>query len=182
MGSMSTSRVLEIHSVLTLVSATYKGLRVSIRGRDVTARNLLNGNLATRPLTGTARRQGRAGDLVGTYWAGVYLVSERFRASVAELGASGWSTTPIHVPGVDVPLSLLSITGKCGPLVGAGGEQTEGTALGTFIDPQLWDGSDFFLASNNNSTFVIGSVANAIQRMGLANVAFEPAGLQALQR
>jgi len=63
------------------------------------------------------------------------------------------------------------------------GEQTEGgAAVGTFIDPQLWDGSDFFIASNNNSTFVIGSMADAIQRVGLANVAFEPAGLQALQR
>jgi hypothetical protein len=182
---MSTSRVLEIHSVQTLVSASYKGLRVSIRGgqSDVAARNLLSGSLADQPLTGTARRHGRVGDLVGTYWAGVYLVSERFRESVAELGASGWSTTPIQVPGVEVPLLLLSITGKCGPLFGVGGEQTEGgPAIGTFIDPQLWDGSDFFLPSNNNSIFVIGSVADAIQRVRLANVAFEPAGLQALQR
>ncbi|MGH9198698.1 MAG: hypothetical protein ACRD1T_23585, partial [Acidimicrobiia bacterium] len=93
------------------------------------------------------------------------------------------STTPIQVPGVEVPLLLLSITGKCGPLLGVGGEQTEGgAAVGTFIDPQLWDGSDFFIASNNNATFVIGSMADAIQRVGLANVAFEPAGLQALQR
>jgi hypothetical protein len=169
--------------VRTLEPASYRGLRVSIRGRDVTARDLLSGNLPDQPLAGSARRQGRAGDLVGTYWAGVYLVSERFQASVAELGASGWSTAPVQVPEVEVPLLLLSISGKCGPLYGVGGVQIEGgAAVGTFIDPQLWDGSDLFMASNNNSIFVVGSMADAIQKVGLANVAFEPAGLEALPR
>jgi hypothetical protein len=161
---MSTSRVLEIDSVQRVLSVSYKGVRVSIRGgqSDVAARNLLSGSLADQPLTGTARRQGRVGDLVGTYWAGVYLVSERFRESVAELGASGWSTTPIQVPGVEVPLLLLSITGKCGPLFGVGGEQTEGgAAIGTFIDPQLWEGPTF---SSHPTTIQSSSLAASPMR------------------
>jgi hypothetical protein len=105
-----------------LVSASYRGLRVSLRGAGITARGLLTGDLGGQPLVGVVHQPGRPRDLVGTYWAGVYLVSERFRRCMSDLGASGWFTTPVQVEGVQSQLWLLSISGRCGPLFGVGGD------------------------------------------------------------
>ena len=116
---------------------------------------------------------------MGTYWAGVYLVSEHFRRSVSGLGATGWSTTPVRVESIESPLWLLSITGRCGPLLGVGGEPlNNGPKFGSFIDPLKWDGTDFFMAENSNATFVLGSTAQEIHRLNMSNVAFESSGLQ----
>jgi hypothetical protein len=140
---------------------------------------LLTGNFESQALVVTVRRPGRVRDLVGTYWAGVYLVSEHFRHSVSGLGASGWSTTPVRVEDIESRLWLLSITGRCGPLRGVGGEPIKGgPKVGTFIDPAGWDGTDFFMAENNNAIFVLGSTADRVQHLHLSNIAFEPSGLQ----
>jgi hypothetical protein len=83
------------------------------------------------------------------------------------------------IQGIESQLWLLSITGRCGPLLGVGGDPLEnGTEIGTFIDPVQWDGKDFFMAENNNGIFVLGSTAESIQDLHLSNVAFEHAGLQ----
>jgi hypothetical protein len=83
------------------------------------------------------------------------------------------------VEGVQSSLWLLSISGRCGPLFGVGGEPLPGgLPLGQFIDPGRWDGSDFFMADNNNSIFVSGSAAAKVDRARLSNVAFEPASLE----
>lgn len=175
----STSRRLDVEHVQTLVEASFQGLRISVTGGGVTSRDLLTGNFESQALVPTVRRPGRVRDLVGTYWAGVYLVSEHFRRSVTRLGASGWSTSPVPVEGIDFPLGLLSITGRCGPVRGVGGEPIEdGPTFGTFIDPAEWDGTDFFMAENSNAIFVLGSTAKSIQRLHLSNVAFESSGLQ----
>jgi hypothetical protein len=140
---------------------------------------LIEGWISTQRLLVTVRRPGRVSDLVGTYWAGVYLVSEHFRHSVSRLGASGWSTSPVPVEDIDFPLWLLSINGRCGPLRGVGGEPIEGgPKFGTFIDPAEWDGTDFFMAERSNAIFVLGSTAESIQHLHLSNVAFESSGLQ----
>ena len=178
---MSTSRQLMVTEVRSLQSASYTGLRVSLKVDGITARDLLTGDLGGRPLVGIVRQRGRARDLVGTYWAGVYLVSEYFRRSLAEIGATGWFTTPVRVEKVPSPLWLLSIAGTCGPLFGVGGEPLAGgPRIGTFLDGAQWDGSDFFLADNNNSIFVVGSTAERIQQLRLSNVALESAGLEPL--
>jgi hypothetical protein len=66
----------------------------------------------------------------------VYLVSERFRRSVENLGVTGLFTTPVEVEGVQSNLWLLSISGRCGPVFGVGGEPLPGRPpLGQFIDP-----------------------------------------------
>lgn len=175
----STSRRLDVEHVQTLVEASFQGLRISVTGGGVTSRDLLTGNFESQALVPTVRRPGRVRDLVGTYWAGVYLVSEHFRRSVTRLGASGWSTSPVPVEGIDFPLGLLSITGTCGSVRGVGGEPIEGgPTFGTFIDPAEWDGTDFFMAENSNAIFVLGSTAKSIHRLHLSNVAFESSGLQ----
>jgi len=149
-----------------LVSASYRGLRVSLRGAGITARGLLTGDFGGQPLVGVVHQPGRPRDLVGTYWAGVYLVSERFRRSMSDLGATGWFTTPVHVEGVPSQLWLLSISGRCGPLFGVGGDPyPSGPDIGTFIDPAWWDGADFFMADNNNSIHVVGIDGGANQRV-----------------
>lgn len=84
----STSRRLDVEHVQTLVEASFKGLRISVTGGGVTSRDLLTGNFEGQALVVTVRRPGRVRDLVSTYRAGVYLVSEHFRRSVTRLGAS----------------------------------------------------------------------------------------------
>lgn len=183
MGSVSTSRQLEVTKVQTLEEASFRGLRVSIRGEGITAHSLLTGDFGSRSLVGTVRQPGRVRDLLGTYWAGVYLVTEHFRQSVGDLGATGWFTTPVRIEGIESPLSLLSVTGRCGSMFGVGGEPIAGAPeIGTFIDPLRWDGSDLFMPDNNNSILVLGSTAESLQELRLSNVAFESAGLEPLPR
>jgi len=73
---VSTSRQVVVTEVRRLQSASYTGLRVSLKGDGITARDLLTGDLGGWLLVGIVRQWGRVQDLVGTYWAGVYLVSE----------------------------------------------------------------------------------------------------------
>jgi hypothetical protein len=95
----------------------------------------------------------------------VYLVSEHFRRSLIDLGASGWFTTPVQVEGIQSQLWLLSISGRCGPLFGVGGDPyPSGPDVGTFIDPARWD--------------VVGSTAERIDELRLSNVVLESAGLE----
>jgi hypothetical protein len=183
MGSVSTSKELDALAVMTLVPARYTGLRISIAGEGITARSLLTGDLPSQPLVGNARQRGKASDLVGTYWAGVFLISERFRVALTELNATGWLASAVGVEGVDEPLWLLSVYGNCGPLFGVGGAEVPGgPKIGTFIDASRWDGSDLFAADNYNAVFVQGMTANKIETLRLSNVAFEPASLEPLPR
>jgi len=176
---MTPSPRLEVTDIRRLEGRSLGGLRVSLTGEGITARRLLTGDLGGQPLVGVVRQPGRPGDLVGTYWAGVYLVSEHFRRSISDLGASGWFTTPVQVKGVQSQLWLLSISGRCGPLFGVGGDPyPSGPDVGTFIDPARWDGADFFMADNNNSIHVVGSTAERIHELRLSNVVLESAGLE----
>jgi hypothetical protein len=182
MALVPTRRQLDVVSVQMLVEASFKGLRVSVKGEGISDRDLLTGNFDAKSLDCQVRQRGRMHDLVGTYWAGVYLVSERFRTLVAELGATGWHTTQLHVTGVESPLWLLSISGACGPVFGVGGMPHEGIPkFGSFVDPDRWDGSDFYMPDNNIGIHVIGSTAEKIHDLMLSNVAFESAGLEPLR-
>jgi hypothetical protein len=87
LGCMTPSTGLEVADIRVLVSASYRGLRVSLRGAGITARGLLTGDLGGQPLVGVVRQPGPPRDLVGTYWAGVYLVSEHFRRCMSDLGS-----------------------------------------------------------------------------------------------
>ena len=181
-GCMTPSPRLEVTDVRRLVGGSYGGLRVSLTGEGITARGLLTGEFGGQPLVGVVRRPGRPRDLVGTFWAGVYLVSEHFRRSLIDLGASGWFATPVQVEGVQSQLWLLSISGRCGPLFGVGGDPyPSGPDVGTFIDPARWDGADFFMADNNNSIHVVGSTAERIHELRLSNVVLESAGLEPIR-
>jgi hypothetical protein len=176
---MTRSPRLEVTDVRRLVGGSYGGLRVSLTGEGITARGLLTGEFGGQPLVGVVRRPGRPRDLVGTFWAGVYLVSEHFRRCMSDLGASGWFTTPVQVEGIQSQLWLLSISGRCGPLFGVGGDPYPGGPdVGTFIDPARWDGADFFMADNDNSIHVLGSNAERIYELRLSNVVLESAGLE----
>jgi hypothetical protein len=138
---MTPSPRLEVTDVRRLVGGSFGGLRVSLTGEGITARSLLTGDFGGQPLVGVVRQPGRPRDLVGTYWAGVYLVSEHFRRCMSDLGTSGWFTTPVQVEGIQSQLWLLSISGRCGPLFGVGGDPYPGGPdVGTFIDPARWEG------------------------------------------
>lgn len=53
--------------------------------------------------------------------------------------------------------------------------------IGTFIDPARWDGSDFFLADNNNEILVVSATAKRLQELSLHNVVLEEAGLESVR-
>jgi hypothetical protein len=66
LDSVPISRQLQVEHVRTLESASFRGLRVSIRGEGVTARSLLTGDFELESLLCTVRQPGRVRDLVGT--------------------------------------------------------------------------------------------------------------------
>lgn len=93
-----------------------------------------------------------------------------------------WFTTAVHVEGVQTQLSLLSISGRCGPMFGVGGDPYPGIAsVGSFIDPARWDGSDFFIADNNNEILIVSATAKRLQQLSLSNVVMEEAGLESIR-
>jgi hypothetical protein len=156
-------RSLDVSEIRRLASRSFDGLRVSIAGEGITARGLLTGDFGGRPLVGTVRQSGPPQDLVGTYWAGVYLISDHFHQSLRDVGASGWFSTPVQVEGVQWQLWPLSISGRCGPMFGVGGDPYPGIpGIGSFIDPARWDGSDFFMADNNNEILVVSATAKRL--------------------
>ena len=173
---------LEVSEVRRLTSRRYDGLRVSITGEGITARGLVTGDFGDHPPVGIVRQPGHPRDLVGTYWAGVYLISEHFHQSLRDIGASGWFATPIQVDGVQSQLRLLSISGRCGPMFGVGGDPYPGIPdIGTFIDPARWDGSDFFMADNNHEILIVSATAKRLQELRLNNVVLEEAGLESVR-
>jgi hypothetical protein len=173
---------LEVSEVRRLTSRRYDGLRVSITGEGITARGLVTGDFGNQPPVGIVRQPGHPRDLVGTYWAGVYLISEHFHQSLRDIGASGWFATPIQVDGVQSQLRLLSISGRCGPMFGVGGDPYPGIPdIGTFIDPARWDGSDFFMADNNHEILIVSATAKRLRELRLSNVVLEEAGLESVR-
>jgi hypothetical protein len=85
--------------------------------------------------------------------------------------------------GRERPISALAVVDsrsvdRCS--VSGGEPLAGGPRIGTFLDGAQWDGSDFFLADNNNSIFVVGSTGERIQQLRLSNVAIESASLEPL--
>lgn len=155
---------------------------VGVKGNE-----LLSGEyLGPLPLAAVIRYRGTVGDLIGTYWANVFLVSDRLSKAMRKLRLSGWRTLPVSVkdePDLDNRLALLVITGRAGPVYGACGQTRPGVdVIGQYLDPNEWDGSDLFLPANRRSILVAGPAAEKIARLGLRNVNLEPAGIEPLPK
>ena len=115
---MSAPELLDVPGVATLQVRSHRGLRIDI----LTSRSegeLLRGAFDDEAFDGIARTRGRAKDLVSTFWASIFLISEKFKAVLEAAGATGWKLTPVHVTGESEGcLFLLSVSGDGGHLYG----------------------------------------------------------------
>lgn len=188
MASMSTTELLDVERLERLQEGRGR-LRIHVdepAGLSVSAR-LTAREILTRTSTKVVGRVGAKGpltDIVGTYW-GVYLMSDRMVSFLTEHRVSGWRPVPVEIES-DLalgPLWLLVITGTAGPIYGINEARRQGLpALGQYLDPAEWDGSDLFVPANTSEILVTSSCAELLKRARLRNLRLEPAGLEATPR
>jgi len=130
--------------------------------------------LPDRPLLANPSLGNRVGDLVGTGWAGLYLASSAFQAAIDRF--RGWKTYAIEPVGTAERLKGfdgLAITGRFGPIDEIWEDPAISGRFGMYVDPETWDGSDLFAASNRIGIYVSKAVADALVERALTNVALE---------
>jgi hypothetical protein len=128
------------------------------------------------------------GDLMGTTFATVNLVSDRLVAVLRSVAQTGWSLFPaeLRLRG-DQPLTGyhgLSITGRTGPIkddlaldtmlppLVPGGEAVAGTR-GWCFEPETWDGSDVFTPEGSAAFCVTEPVADVLRVSELTGLRLE---------
>jgi len=128
------------------------------------------------------------GDMVGTGWPPLTLVSRRFVDVLRFRGFSGWTTYPVNLGRVkqapiDIEYGGLAITGRCGPFleslstpiiqapVAPGGDEMP-AFRGLFFEPTSWDGCDLFVAENYGRAICVEAVKRALEESGLTNLRF----------
>jgi Immunity protein family (Imm11) len=127
-------------------------------------------------------------DLVGTTWAVLDIVSDRFAALLRERGLTGWRTYPVAICGKDGEAVSgyhgLAVTGRCGPIEWERSERvilppsvpkgrTRAGWRGLYFTPESWDGSDLFVpADGGGYVIVTDAVKNASEDRRLTNVTF----------
>jgi hypothetical protein len=131
----------------------------------------------------------RPHDFVGTTWAALDLVSDRFIDVLRDGRFTGWDTYPVVIVGKDgeevAAYHGLAITGRCGRVEWEKSERVilpppvpQGRATtgwrGLYFSPSSWDGSDLFVPSDG-STYVIvtDAVKAAIEKRRLTNIHFK---------
>ena len=180
---MSTSEELDVTRVRSIQARGHRGLRVDLRTNHP-PRNLVRGMVPESEFFGVVHEKGELADLVSTFWAAVFLLSDRFRDALEQHQLSGWGTVPVSITGLASvkTLWLLTVSGTCGRLYGVDGDPVPGVRVGNFLDPAQWDGSDLFVAENHNAIFVTPRCADILQAIGLANLELRQEGLEPLIR
>ena len=124
------------------------------------------------------RKYGRKwGDLVGTGWVSLYLISDRLKTALEDNGLSGWQTFPVEV--IEKGNTRirgyhgLSILGRCGPTDHSKGEIIEKQLVpsgpmtryvkGLHIGLDEWDGKDFFLPEGRKAIIITNKAATALK-------------------
>lgn len=77
-------------------------MRVQLLAGDLDGRQLLIGEWGNRPIVGRVLETGRLGDLIGTYWAAVLLISNSLRSFLQSCRFTGWEAVPVVI---DPPLA-----------------------------------------------------------------------------
>ena len=128
------------------------------------------------PIRATAEAQGKVGDMIGTFWAGLYVIDGRFKDLLERNAITGWRLYEAVCQGLPSPAAwwVLGITGRTGRV--RTGSETPLDPLGQFLDPREWDESDLFHPTNEGTTLVTRRAAQIIEEAGLRNVLLEPAG------
>lgn len=103
----------------------------------------------------------RLGDII---WAELYpLVSERAVHAMAEAGLTGWATYPVVLRGADgqplIQYQGLAVLGRCRSIRIDRRRTVTVNNLdywqGLSWDECTWDGSDFFMAADRKSRFIL---------------------------
>jgi hypothetical protein len=179
---VSTSERLDVERVQRLRHRHQDTLRVQVQlPGDASPVDALTDRAGEGPLRGRALEPGKAYDLVPSYNAALWLVSDRFKEALEGSPLTGWKLRPVEVEGDGVPprLWLLMATGRSGPVYRGGSDERPGLPrFGRFLDPAEWDGSDFFVPPGSGGLLASARAAEQLEEAGLSNVTFEPAGLE----
>ena len=133
---------------------------------------VLVGSVDPQITLGQADSTGKVGDLIGTYWAELFLVNRAFVELLTVSGLTGWRTTSVPVqgnPSVD-DVCLLRVVGSCGPI--------RETGAGRVLELDSWDGADLFVPSNESTILLSSRAVEALRDAHLSNVEVEPAGVE----
>ena len=131
------------------------------------------------------RKYGRKwGDLVGTGWLSLYLISDRLKTALEDNRLSGWQTFQVEV--IEKGRTKingyhgLSILGRCGPTdfsksqiinkqLVAGGPMVR-HVKGLHVGLDKWDGKDLFLPDGSKSIIITNKAATALKDGNFENL------------
>jgi hypothetical protein len=171
---MSTSEIFRPEDVYSLGDADLSWLRIGLPGlADFDEYEVLTDQVEIGFVDAKIESGKRLGDIIGTTWPMLYIISNSFVAVLNEWDLSGWRTLPVHLQGgPGVPLFLLQVTGQCGPIV------RPANNIGSMIDPDSLDGSDFFVPANRGEILLSPRAGNLLSRSSLRNIEVLNAGLE----
>jgi len=123
-------------------------------------------------------------DLIETKHAGLFLISERMVEILSEEKLTGWGQFPISL--LDSAnqqifgYAGLSILGRCGPIDLSRSEIISKAVFpgapitryfrGKHINPDEWDGNDFFLPEGYYGAFISEKAAKVLKSRKLSNI------------
>jgi len=132
---------------------------------------------------------GRSYDLVGTTYAGLYLISKKFMDLLQVNKFTGWDTYPVCVTGkggnqLQGYVGLI-VNGKGGPMdrkrskrILQPPQSPKGSPVevwrGLYFDPIRWDHTDMFLLEKSLFKIVTKEVKEEIDKASLTNVMLRP--------
>jgi hypothetical protein len=180
-SKFTTEALLDPSSLSTMHDRSVRGLRIHVEGVDGDAATVLRGQQPRTKLRGRIGQSGRVTDVVGTFHAELFLISERFVRYLAEQRLTGWHAEPVEIALLDAPLSLLQVHGRCGPVITASAAQPlGGSAFGSYLDPGRWDQSDLMVPDNLSRILLTPRAATALLAAKLSNLSIEAAGLETI--
>lgn len=174
------------------------GLSSGGRALRVSSRDLLDDPAAiaraevkvSAPITFVREEGSEAMDLVGTTYAVLFLVSDRFIRVLHQSRFTGWGTFSVDLEGVEgiTPDGHRGfvVTGRCGPIMDelsqsvivpppVPGGRSSRQLRGLCFQPETWDGSDVFMPESGGWVFVVEEVKDALEAAGMTNVEFRRA-------
>ncbi len=165
---------------------------VQVGGEELLAvgeKDVLSGNYAgvNLPLRFNQKYGRKWGDLVGTGWLSLYLISTKFRAALEENKLTGWQTFSVEVFNkrkiVVEGFYGLSIIGKCGPINYSKSEMMTKRLVptgplvnrhrGLHVGLDQWDGMDFFIPFGSTHIIASPRAATIIEDGHFENVRLE---------
>ena len=137
------------------------------------------------PIRGFVDQKGKVGDLLGTFWASLYLIGDRFKKLLEENAIGGWRAYPTICEGLQSPGEwwVLGIAGRGGSVrTGQEAARAGLDPLDQGLDPREWDGSDLFHPANEGTILVTTRAAQVLERAHLKNVVLERTGFTPISR